>query len=203
MADEQWDRREAHKKLHDEIDKRLNTLEENLDEKLEKIGDEVERCKEAIIGGLDGEEGLKTKVSRYEKDYNELRAIVSSLGKAVHGDVLGRGSLSELAKGSLGVANEAKAIAEEAKRTAAGRLDIQTSRRGQNFAFIVGVLSFTGILTVGLVANWDKIRGKKETPAEWAARITTDIERMKQSRGPEVEEKLKVIERAARTRRKK
>jgi len=189
--------RETNRRI-EHLSERLETIEGRIDDTLEKISDEIERLKEAVIGGLDGEEGLKVKVSRYEKELNENRSLISALAKTVHGDVLGRGSLIDLVKSSVVLSEEAKKAANDAVHIVDRRTDIDTSRRGQNFLVWCAILSFVGVISVALFNNWEKIAGKKETPDQWAARITKDIEQMKKERGPEVEKKLKDIERAAR-----
>jgi hypothetical protein len=193
------------KRRWEDIVARMETLEGRCEEGLERLGDEIERLKDAVVGGLGGEDGLRVRVAKMEHEYLQLKALTSNLSQAIHGDVLGRNSLVDRVNAALKMAEDAKDHAVDAKHIAHGRVEIQTTRRGQNFATIASIVSVIGVLTVGLMANWDKIqklRGKEETPHEYAARLRNGIEVLKKTRGPEVEKILRDIELDARKARR-
>lgn len=191
------DRREYDRKWRDDLLKRLDELDGRLEIGLEKLGDEVEKLKEAVVGGLDTDDGLKVKFSHLDKDFNETRALVASIAKTLHGDVLGRNSLVDLVKQAVKDADEAKKIAE-------GKAQHQTAKRGQNLSVWVAVIAAFASIAVASVSHWEKIErivlGKKETPTEWAERIRRDIEKAEKEFGPEIRKKLRDIEKARRSR---
>lgn len=187
---DEWNRRENDGKFRKELLERIDKLEGKVEDGLEKLGDEYERLKETVVGGLSGEDGLKLRLARIETDFNQLRAIVGALERIIHGDVLGRNSLAELSKSAL-------ATAEDAKRIAEGKVQIKTTHRGQNIILIVGVLSLAGALTTTAINHWDKIF-RRETPTQQVRRIEKEIEELKKTRGPEVRKKLRELEKRRR-----
>lgn len=185
--DEQWDRREKDRKARQDLSRQIEKLEHKLDSALERIGEEINEINEYLRGGPNNQDPLGTRVHLVETALTELKILVK-------GDALGRGSLIELTK-------QAVKDAEEAKKIAQGRVEFQTTKRGQNVSIILGALSLIGVISVGAFSNWDKITaffGKQESPQEWVARIRAEIEGQKKTRGKIVQKQLKEIERAAR-----
>ena len=189
------DRREADRKWRKE-------LQGALEAKIDALAEQLEEFKEILVGGLKGDGGLQVRFSQLETKYAEIQALTAAIAKTVHGDVLGRNSLVERVKDALSVAEEAKRIAEDARKTAQGKIDTQTSRRGQNITLVAAILSLAGMITMASLTNWEKIQKslKRETTAEKLERIQREIEEEKLTRGPEIKAKLREIERAARYR---
>lgn len=185
--DEQWDRREGDRKARQELVRQMEKLEAKVDDALDRLGEEVNELNEYLRGGVDNSDPLGTRVHLVETGLAELRVVVK-------GDSLGRGSLIEMAK-------QAIADAAEARKIAQGKVEVQTTRRGQNVSVLIQTLTVAGVISVGLLSNWDKVSkffGKSESPVEYADRIRADIAQLKKQRGKEVEKKLREIEREAR-----
>ena len=185
----EWDRREFDRLAKQGIAKALQRLEDKIDGRLEVLADRVNELDEFLRGGKNNDDPLGTRVHLCEETVHQLKLVV-------FGDALGRGSLVEMIKATSELAKEAKKIAE-------GKVDQKIRTREQMLSLILGLLSLIGVITVGILGNWDKIErafGKMESPDQYAARMTKDIERLKQTRGPEVDKILKGIEKAARRR---
>lgn len=208
---QEWDRREEDRKwkaeLKADLKEQIEGFEARLEVDIDKLGDEVERFKEVISGGMDGGEGLMVRLARIEKQYQEVLVITSALAQTIHGDVLGRRSLvakvdSAIDEGEAAkkIAEDAKKIAEDALKSADTRVTVQTTRRGQNVSIWVAIISLVGVILMASLSNWDKIQSffRSETPQEKLARFHREIERDKKIRGPQIQKMLKEIERASR-----
>lgn len=185
---EDWDRRSEDRKARSEFTKQFKDLRGELRMGLDKLAERVNELDEFLRGGKSGQDPLGTRVHLMERAIAELQVLVK-------GDAMGRGSLKELAKEASKTANEALKIAE-------GKLEARTTRRGQNVSLWVAAFSLIGVITMATLSNWDKISKtvRGETPEQKLERIQKEIEEEKKTRGPQIQKKLREIERAARFR---
>ena len=184
MDDEkEWDRREEDRKARQDLTRAIEKLEGRIETRLENLAERVNELDEFLRGGTTGEDPLGTRVHLVETGLTELRVLVK-------GDALGRGSLVELTKKAL-------ADAEDAKKIAQGKVETETTRRGQNVSFWIATVTTIGLLLTGFR---DEIRTffRSESPEKALERVQKDIENAKKKRGPAVNAKLKEIEESAR-----
>jgi len=188
MEGQEWDRREEDRKARQEISSAIERLEDKIDARLDNLAERVNELDEFLRGGPSGQDPLGTRVHLLETGLTEIKILVK-------GDALGRGSLIELTK-------RAVAEAEEAKKIAEGRVEVQTTRRGQNVSIIVAVVSVTGVITMAAFSNWDKIHRifQNESPTEQVERLRKEIEAERKNRGPRIQKLLREIDRANRRR---
>lgn len=192
---EKWDRREEDRKAREQL---REALEEKIEDVADRLGDQIERLKEVVTGGMSGS-GLKVRVDDLEKKYHEVLAVSSAIAKTVHGDAFGRNSLVDKVKAAYDVAEDAKEKANDAKAIAKGKVEIQTTRRGQNFVIWAAGISLLGTLTMATLTNWEKIADLfRESAEQKMERLQRDIEKEIKTRGPEVKRKVRAMERASR-----
>lgn len=184
---EEWDRREADRKARAEIAKQFKALRAEVNVGLSNLAERVNELDEYLRGGKGDRDSLGTRVNLMERAVSELQILVK-------GDVMGRGSLKEMAKDALSQAKDAVAIAS-------GRQETKTLRWGQWWAFAGTVVVAIATIAVAMVANWDTIGpyfGQQRDPVAYAERLERGIKSLKHERGPAVKKKLREIEKAAR-----
>ncbi len=154
------------------------------------LRDEVEKLRDFLLGGFEGREPVDSRLLVLERTTNKLDIILNGPSPDKHG--------------VIGMVKEATEIAKDARSRAQAALDgeeLKITRMGHNKALLGTFLLALFGLATALVGSWDTFFKKTETPDQYAERLINEIAELKKTRGPEIDKKLREIEKFSRRRR--
>lgn len=161
-----------------------------LESTVEELKDELKTFDASLYGGVRDKDSIHFRLKQVEHNCDELIRVVI-------GDSGGNGGIKKMVEGMSHTLETVVDAIHELKES--GR-----DRATRWSAVIVAIVTSLGLVFTNLdkiALATEKFMGIFDEPRTLDAEaIRAEIQRMRQTRGPEVEKKLKMIERAARGR---